>query len=78
MKNYPSSELKQHLGDVLAAASQQPVSITRHNKPRFVLMSIEAYEAKFGNDTRRAYAANEAPAEHVEMLESYMTELGND
>ncbi|WP_284274509.1 type II toxin-antitoxin system Phd/YefM family antitoxin [Mesorhizobium huakuii] len=33
MKHYPSTDLKQNLGDVLAAASQQPVSITRHNKP---------------------------------------------
>ncbi|AZO02641.1 MULTISPECIES: type II toxin-antitoxin system Phd/YefM family antitoxin [unclassified Mesorhizobium] len=71
MKQYPSTDLKQNLGDVLAAASQQPVSITRHNKPRYVLMSIEAYEARFVNDSRRAYAAKDAPSEHVDMLEEY-------
>ena len=62
MKQYPSTDLKQNLGDVRAAASQQPVSITRHNKPRYVLMSIEAYEARFANDSRRAYAAKDAPS----------------
>ncbi|QND63064.1 type II toxin-antitoxin system Phd/YefM family antitoxin [Mesorhizobium sp.] len=78
MKHYPSTDLKQNLGDVLAAASQQPVSITRHNKPRYVLMSIETYEARFVNDSRRAYAAKDAPAEHVEMLEEYIAELDRD
>jgi prevent-host-death family protein len=78
MKHYPSTDLKQNLGDVLAAASQQPVSITRHNKPRYVLMSIEAYEARFVNDSRRAYAAKDAPSEHLEMLEEYSRELDRD
>ena len=78
MKRYPSTDLKQNLGDVLAAASQQPVSITRHNKPRYVLMSIEAYEARFADDSRRAYAAKDAPVEHLEMLEEYAAELDRD
>ncbi|MER8488627.1 type II toxin-antitoxin system Phd/YefM family antitoxin [Mesorhizobium australicum] len=78
MKHYPSTDLKQNLGDVLAAASQQPVSITRHNRPRYVLMSIEAYEARFGNDSCRVYAAEDAPLQHVEMLEQYAAELHRD
>lgn len=78
MKQYPSTDLKQNLGDVLAAASRHPVSITRHNKPRYVLMSIEAYEARFVDDSRRAYAAKDAPSEHVEMLEEYAAELDRD
>lgn len=78
MKHYPSTDLKQNLGDVLAAASQQPVSITRHNKPRYVLMSIETYEAHFANDSRRAHTAKDAPPEHIEMLEEYIAELDRD
>lgn len=78
MKRYPSTDLKQNLGDVLAAASQQPVSITRHNKPRYVLMSIETYEAQFANDSRRVYAAKDAPSEHVEMPEEYAAELDRE
>ncbi|MGX5803115.1 type II toxin-antitoxin system Phd/YefM family antitoxin [Bradyrhizobium sp. Arg314] len=78
MKQYPSTDLKQNLGDVLAAASQHPVSITRHNKPRYVLMSIETYEARFVDNSRRAYAAKDAPSEHVEMLEEYSAELDRD
>lgn len=36
-------------------------------------MSIEAYEARFGNDSRRVYATKDAPLEHVEMLEELST-----
>jgi len=74
MRSYPSTDLKQNLGDVLAAASQEPVSITRHNKPRFVLMSREAYEARFGADTRRSLAVEEMPAEHLALLEKAVRE----
>lgn len=73
MKSYASTELKQSLGDVLAAASQEPVSITKHRKTRYVLMSIEAYEARFANDPRRSYAIEEMPAEHLALLESALS-----
>ncbi len=74
MRSYPSSDLKQKLGDVLAAASQEPVSITRHQKARYVLMSVEAYEARMAPDPRRAFAAEEMPDEHLAMLERALAE----
>jgi prevent-host-death family protein len=75
MKTYASTDLKQSLGDVLAAANHEPVSITRHNKPRYVLMSVEAYEARFARDSRRAFSIDEAPLEHFEMIEAALAEL---
>lgn len=77
MKAYASTDLKQNLGDVLAAASQEPVSITKHSKPRFVLMSIETYEARFPSDSRRSYAVEEMPADHLSMLEGALKETEN-
>lgn len=70
MRTFPSTDLKQTLGDVLDAASQEPIAITKHNKTRFVLMSIHDFEQRFPKDERRAYAAAEMPAEHLEMLEA--------
>jgi len=70
MRSYASTDLKQNLGDVLAAASQEPVSITKHQKPRYVLMSVEAYEARMNRDPRRSYFTNEMPVEHLAMLEA--------
>ncbi|WP_071796171.1 type II toxin-antitoxin system Phd/YefM family antitoxin [Natronohydrobacter thiooxidans] len=69
MRSFPSSDLKQILGDVLHAASHGPVTITKHNKPRFVLMSIDDYEQRFQKDPRSAIAVEDMPTEHLAMLE---------
>lgn len=78
MQSFPSTDLKQTLGDVLAAAAQSPVAITRHKKPRFVLMTIEEYERRAGADPRRSYALDEIPQEHLEMLDDALTRQLNE
>lgn len=56
MKQFSSTELANQTGDVLAAAAQAPVSIARHGKPRFVVLSAEAYERlRSQGETRRAF-----------------------
>ena len=70
MRSFPSTYLKQTLGDVLDAASQEPIAITKHKKPRFILMSIHDYEQRFQKDERQAFAAADMPAEHLAMLEA--------
>lgn len=70
MRSFPATDLKQTLGDVLDAASQEPITITKHKKPRFVLMSIHDYEQRFSKDERRAIAVAGMPAEHLHMLEA--------
>ena len=70
MKTYSTSDLVRAIGDVTHAAVTEPVVITHHAKPRYVLMSIAAYErlAKTESDPRRAYRAGEAPAELADRL----------
>ncbi|UUV08723.1 type II toxin-antitoxin system Phd/YefM family antitoxin [Ruegeria sp. YS9] len=70
MRSFPSTDLKQTLGDVLDAANHEPIAITKHKKTRYVLMSIHEYEQRFQKDERRAYAAEDMPAEHLAMLEA--------
>ena len=70
MRSFSSTDLKQTLGDVLDAANQEAIAITKHKKPRYVLMSIHDYEQRFQKDERRAYAAEDMPAEHLAMLEA--------
>ena len=43
MKQFSATELANHTGDVLAAAAQAPVSIARHGKARFVVLTAEQY-----------------------------------
>lgn len=68
MKTVSSTDLKQSLGDVLAAAAQGPVTITRHGAPRFVLLSIEAYERRKLKDSRKAYRIEDTPDDLAETL----------
>lgn len=44
MREYSATELANNTGDVLTAAAQEPVAITRHGKPRFVVMTRETYD----------------------------------
>jgi prevent-host-death family protein len=63
MKTYSTSELARAIGDVTHAAGEEPVLITHHAKPRFVLMTVSEYERLAGSreDPRRAYRSGEAP-----------------
>jgi prevent-host-death family protein len=55
MRQFSSTELSTKTGDVLAAAAQQPVTIARHGKARFVVLTAEQFELmKRNNDSRTA------------------------
>lgn len=73
MRSFPSTDLKQTLGDVLNAANRGPVTITRYNKPRYVLMSVEDYEQRVRKNERRVLVTSDMPAEHLVMVEAALT-----
>lgn len=68
MKQVSTAELVRKIGDVTHAASQAPVIITQHGKPRFVLMSIETFEYLRDKDPRRVYRTEDTPDEIVDLL----------
>jgi prevent-host-death family protein len=43
MARYSTSDLSRKSGDIIAEALRHPVTITQRNKPRLVLLSIEAF-----------------------------------
>ena len=69
MRKFSSTELANKTGDVLAAAAQAPVTIARHGKDRFVVLSAEQFERlRKGGGTRRAFHVddlNDAEAESL-------------
>ena len=75
MRIFPSSALKTCLGDVLNAANREPVTITNHNKPRYILMSVEDYEKWVPKDVRRVISTCDMPADHLVMLETALEEV---
>jgi prevent-host-death family protein len=68
MKSFSTAELTRKIGDVTHAASEAPVSITQHNKPRFVLMSEETFRRYETLNPQRAYRVDEIPGEITEWL----------
>ena len=61
-QHFPAADLARRTGDVLDAAARSPVTITRHRKPRYVLMSVERYERLTGGgETRKAHTLDDMP-----------------
>ena len=64
MKTFTTADLNKHVGDVTNAAQREPVFITHHKKPRFVLMAIEDYDRLRGQeDLQRAFSLNTMPSD---------------
>jgi len=62
MRSFTTNDLNKQVGEVTDAATKAPVMITRHRKPRFVMMSYELYQRiKETIDPRRAYGVGETP-----------------
>ncbi len=80
MKQFSSTELANATGDVLAAAAQAPVLIARHGKPRFVVLSAEAFDRLRGQaDTRRAFhVADLADTEADTLITALQDSIDND
>lgn len=67
MRSFTTVDLNKRVGDITEAARKEPVVITHHKKPKFVLMSMEAYEGLThapADDPRRAYTVEELP-DHI-------------
>ena len=72
MKSFSTAELVRKTGDVTHAASQAPIAITQHKKPRFVMMSVEVFERL---NPQRAYLVEETPDEVAEWLVPALEEV---
>ena len=69
MRQFTTGDLNKQVGDVTDAAAREPVVLTKHRKPRFVLMSYEHYERmRTGGDPRQAHLASQMPIEHEELF----------
>ena len=64
-RQFSTAELARKIGDVTFAASQGPVTITHHNKPRYVMLSVEDFEKI---NPQKAYKAADTPDQVAEWL----------
>lgn len=66
MKTFAFSDLNRQSGDVLDAALAGPVTLTKHGKPKVVMMSIEEFRRL--RRSPRSYAIGDAPGEIIDDL----------
>ena len=79
MQKYPAADLARNTGKLLRAASVAPVTITKHKKECFVVMSTEQYEAITENtSTQRSFAVAEMPDDLGELLDRGLDKLLKD
>ncbi|WP_299749650.1 type II toxin-antitoxin system prevent-host-death family antitoxin [uncultured Tateyamaria sp.] len=80
MKQFSSTELANRTGDVLAAAAQRPVTIAKHGKARFVVLTTEQFEAMQQSlDTRRSVHVSELDdAEASALISALQDSIEND
>ena len=76
MRAFTTNDLNKQVGEVTDAASKSPVVITRHRKPRFVMMSYGHYQhLRDGNDPRRVYGPGETPQEIADIFSGELDRL---
>jgi len=76
MREFSTGDLNKAVGDVTDAARREPVVITRHRKPRYVLMSYEHYERIMKtNNPREAHRTARMPPEHTELFRDALDRL---
>lgn len=76
MRQFTTGDLNKQVGDVTDAASREPVVLTKHRKPRYVLMSYEHYERmRTGRDPRRVHFVSEMPQEHKDLFAAQIGQL---
>ncbi len=70
MRQFSTVDLLRDLKSVTHAATREPIAITQHRKPRFVLMAVEDYEKllKANPDPRRVYRTRETPPDLAKIL----------
>ncbi|UWR24636.1 type II toxin-antitoxin system Phd/YefM family antitoxin [Sulfitobacter sp. S190] len=70
MKQFAAGELTRNTGDLFEAATVAPVAITKHRKPRFVIMSMEQFEALTdGQQSQVALETGDMPEELGKLLD---------
>jgi prevent-host-death family protein len=70
MRQFSIVDLLRGMKTVTMAADRQPVIITQHRQPRYVLMSYDEYQAmtEARANPRRVFGPGETPVEIAEMI----------
>lgn len=82
-RSYTTSDLSRRSGDIIAEALRHPVTLTQRNRPRLIVLNIEAYEEmRKRADPRRARTLESITDSELEemklALEKYAAETKDE
>jgi prevent-host-death family protein len=76
MKSFAFSDLNRQSGEVLDAALAAPITLTKHGKPKLVVLSVEQFERMARH--QRAYTIANAPQHIHDELMAGLDEILRD
>ena len=80
LPEFKAADLTRHTSELFDAAIRSPVAITKHRKPKFVLMSLDQYQQLAKGATQQVHLLDEMPddlkALMIEGLERDMNQDG--
>jgi prevent-host-death family protein len=80
VKAFTTADLNKQIGAVTEAALKEPVFITHHRRPRFVLMTVDSFESLSAQktDTRTAFTLEDMPDDLREGLLALADQYADD
>ncbi|MBL4929485.1 type II toxin-antitoxin system prevent-host-death family antitoxin [Fuscibacter oryzae] len=61
LPEFKAADLTRHTSELFDAAIRSPVAITKHRKPKFVLMSMDQYQQLAKGATQQVHMLDEMP-----------------
>lgn len=61
LPKFKAAELARHTTELFDAAIKSPIAITKHRKPKFVLMSMEQYMQLTQGSSQQVYMVDDMP-----------------
>jgi prevent-host-death family protein len=79
LPEFKAADLTRHTSELFDAAIRSPIAITKHRKPKFVLMSIDQYHELAGQTRQRVHMIDDMPEDlKAMMIEGLERDLTQD
>ena len=79
LPEFKAADLTRHTSALFDAAIRSPVAITKHRKPKFVLMSMDQYQQLARGATQQVHMLDEMPEDlKTLMIEGLERDLDQD
>ncbi len=79
LPEFKAADLTRHTSELFDAAIRSPIAITKHRKPKFVLMSMDQYQQLTRVATQQVHMLDEMPKDlKALMIEGLERDLETD